>query len=305
MNPSNLWSRMAQECVAMAHHASAAGMPLPNTLVKQLEVITTSGGEGSPATATQVARAHATLSKLVAPATPHTLLLLEVERERSPRLRFLGPVPFMRHMMVTAIICLLAFMGLALSPDINTESIADDIFTSHGTTLLLNLVFLILAAGIGGSFSALFTANKYIAECNFDPKFVGSYWNRFALGLIAGLILAELVPFDPSSLEGVTKPTLAMIGGFSASVVYLVMQRLVDSVKTLVIGNATDRVEARVEVARARQQMDAAKTRTSVTAHLEGLRDQLTGGADVTSLADRVTAILDELDPSREEPAPG
>jgi hypothetical protein len=295
---------MVKECEAMAHYATASGLPLTNTLVKQLEAITAEGGGASPATATQVARAHATLSKLVAPATPHTLLLLEIERERAPRLRFLGPVPFMRHMMLTAIVCLLAFIGLAMSPNINTDSIADDIFTSHGTTLLLNLVFLLLAAGIGGSFSALFTANKYIADCNFDPKFVSSYWNRFALGLIAGLILAEMVPFDPSSLEGVTKPTLAMLGGFSASVVYLVLQRLVDSVKTLVIGNATDRVEAKVAVTRAKEQVEAVKTRTSMTAHLESLREQLAGGADAASLTGRVTAILDELDPGREEPAP-
>ena len=40
---------------------------------------------------------------------------------------------------------------------------------------------------------ALFEANKYVVASTFDPKYESSYWIRFVLGLIAGLLLSKFV----------------------------------------------------------------------------------------------------------------
>ena len=114
-------------------------------------------------------------------------------------------------------------------------------FESNGIPLLLNLLFLLTAAGLGACFAALFQANRYIADCTFDTKFESSYWIRLILGLMAGLILSQMIPLsEGSNAIAVTKPTLAMLGGFSAAVVYRIMHRLVEAVESLVKGETRD-----------------------------------------------------------------
>lgn len=58
-----------------------------------------------------------------------------------------------------------------------------------------------------------------------------SDWVRFNLGLIAGMVLAVLVPIDTGS-KTFERPLLALLGGFSASVVYRILQRLVDTLES-------------------------------------------------------------------------
>src|SRR5262245_23766312 len=80
-----------------------------------------------------------------------------------------------------------------------------------------------------GSMREAHTVVNIRSNCKFSaevlqacPHLQHLYWIRFALGLLAGVLLAELVPTDTSHsvYHGVAKPTLALLGGFSASVVY-------------------------------------------------------------------------------------
>ena len=56
-------------------------------------------------------------------------------------------------------------------------------------------------AGMGASFAVLFEVNRYTLKAAFDPIYEPFYWIRFALGLIAGVLLAELVPADTSTIR--------------------------------------------------------------------------------------------------------
>ena len=47
--------------------------------------------------------------------------------------------------------------------------------------------------GAGGIVCSALEINTYTLKAAFDPLYEPSYWTRFALGLIAGVLLADLV----------------------------------------------------------------------------------------------------------------
>lgn len=112
------------------------------------------------------------------------------------------------------------------------------------------------------------------------------------LGLIAGLILVELLPenlFAESSLGAFGKPALAMMGGFSASAVYRLLQRMVEVMETVVRGDSgqqaaamqSQRVSAESESIRARGELAAGlldlQREMQADPRLDQVRQQLTG----------------------------
>jgi hypothetical protein len=196
----------------------------------------------------RLVRAHAELVHIVAPATPRTILLLSQERES--RLTMLGPVRLVRHMLIVVIVLLAAFVLLAASPYVSQGS--GDISNSSGVPLLLNELFLLTAGGLGAAFSSLFTASRYIKAGTYDPKHESTYWLRLILGLMAGLLLPALIPTGADSTE-LSKPLLALLGGFSASVLYRILERLVQTVASLVRGETHEQQAEQLADAVARQ----------------------------------------------------
>ena len=53
---------------------------------------------------------HQELNRIVAPATPQSVVLIRNEKKSASHLRFLGAVPIVRHIMVTSMFFLLAFI---------------------------------------------------------------------------------------------------------------------------------------------------------------------------------------------------
>ena len=223
-NEYSLEEQIRRECEAMAKYAFASGRTVPEALVESLQTLSTqesretgetveagkrpseadaAEGKEAPDTTTSTSRAralakiHKDLAEIVAPATPRTILLLAIESAKGGFFHFLGPVPLIRRMMLAAIIALVSFIVVSMSKDVNTVSITENVFMSSGTALLKNLLFLLSAAGLGASFAGLFQANRYVAHGTFDPQYESSYWIRFVLGLMAGIMLAELIPVDP------------------------------------------------------------------------------------------------------------
>jgi hypothetical protein len=272
----------------MASYALASGLRVPSSALVSihaaraaLDVMPNGTHEGiagdnevsGPAeTVRRLVQTHDQLAQLVTPATPRTLLLLQTEAQHASFWRFLGPVRLVRHMVLLAALSLVAFVLTALSPRVNTAS--GDIFTSSGLSLLVNEVFLLSAAGVGAAFAALFTANRYISNGTYDPKYESSYWIRFILGLIAGMVLAVLVPIDTGS-RSFERPLLALLGGFSASVVYRILQRLVDTLESLVQGDARDVAAVRESVLRAQAEEQRMQDRLRLSSSLLELREQL------------------------------
>ncbi len=295
--PDGLFDELFAEVDAMAKYALASGLRIsPSDLYSAINpdgsLESAPDGSRTEATVRRMAEVHHQLAKLIAPATPRTILLLSRERKNA-RLSFLGPVRLVRQMMLVSIISLTTFVLTALSPLVNDSS--GDIFRSSGWELFLNEVFLLSAAAIGAAFGALFQANRYIATGTYDPKFEASYWVRFVLGLIAGIVLPALIPVEGG--HSLSKPLLALLGGFSASVVYRIMSRLVDTLESLVEGDARDALDAQQEVLRAQLAEQRMQDQLRLAGIVVKLRDQLNTGTGTDDLRTAVTRLLDELAP--------
>lgn len=134
----------------------------------------------------------------------------------------------------------------------------------------------------------------------YDPKYESSYWLRFILGLMAGLLLALLVPV--SSGEGSTpldRPVLALLGGFSAAVLYRILERLVAGVESIVQADSRQLRVAEREAAEARATIDAARDRLTLVAELRNVQDRARAGSPSSEVADALDDVLEGLLPTQ------
>lgn len=324
--PVSLTDRVLRECEAMMRHAFASGASVPGEHMAMLERIAAErardrahpsvADEGFPssedgpasaalplaASAAQAAQVlsqiHASLTKIVAPATPRTILLLDQELRKGGLSRSFGAVPLVRHMMLAALISLCGLIATGVSPQVNEATVTLGLLKNSGLILLLNILFLLCAAGIGASFSALFTANHYVSAGTFDPKYDSSYWVRFFLGLIAGVILTTLVSIEGSEPAHVfAQPTLALIGGFSANVVYRIIDRLVDAAESPFRADPRDVHAAQQLAAKGRYEQQLAETKARLAGILVQFQRRLDSGEDSAGLAQDIEKIVGDLVP--------
>jgi hypothetical protein len=108
------------------------------------------------------------------------------------------------------------------------------VFGATGDTKLYNALELVAAAGLGAIFYGLHKANRYVTRGSYDPKYEASYWIRFTLGIVAGILLAVVLEVGGN----LSKPVLALLGGFAAEAVYKILVRFVEMLETLVDGTA-------------------------------------------------------------------
>ena len=250
----------------------------------------------------QLVRAHAELVRIVAPATPRTILLLSDERQSAMSL--LGPVRLIRQMLVAVLILLAVFVGLSVTSYVNAEATSGDILRSTGVPLLVNELFYIAAGGLGAAFSALFTAYRYISDGTYDPKYESTYWLRFILGMMAGLLLPVLIPLG-SSEEAFTKPLLALLGGFSAAVLYRILERLVGALESLVRGDSRELRVARRESDSARAAEQTGAELLAHVAELWRIEQQARAGGEPVMIADALGQVVRTLLPAAHPDADG
>jgi uncharacterized membrane protein YgcG len=308
--------QILRECEEMAQFAFGMGRAVPGRTVEVVETALiarsdaeAAGGAYRPdaAEVRRLSTAHQELSRLVAPARPNCLVLMDEEARAAGMLHFLGPVGLVRRLMGAAILCLATFIGLALfqgvGPDFDaTVAGTGGVLSGSGLKLLGNMLFYIASAGLGASFGLLYEVNGYIVERTFDPKYESSYWIKLVLGMIAGFILVTLVPIDAGTAS-FALPTIAMLGGFSASAVYRILNRLVQAVESMVRGDAKEMLSARENAARARAEEQEAQTRMKMAAGLLQLQQQLSSGVNNEDAKRRLNEILASVMPSYASPA--
>lgn len=320
---SKLREQLLNESAAMAQYAFAAGLKVPPKLVGLLESQIIDGQDvrhqrifddksphpdpiplntSSPGKCgngiMQLAMIHEKLSRIVEPAKPRSILLLAEESDRKSLWRFLGPVPLVRQMMFAALLSTAAFILIGLSTNVRSDPVAGNVLTSFGWDLFCNELFFLAAAGVGASFAALFQVNRYIVDGTFEPKYQSSYWIRFVLGLISGLILACLVPIETSeSTFMLTKPLLALLGGFSSAVVYRILTRLVTTVETLVSGETRDIIAARVQESKAQFAEQTIQHRLKIASDLLRIQQQILPGDTPEAVRNKIDGVLNDLLP--------
>jgi len=303
---SSMREQLLHESIEMIRYAFAKGKGVPTAVVDVVEQYQSQSQRpgAKPLDPTALVQAHGRLAKLVAPATPMGIVLLS-GASGGDRWSFLGPVPLVRRLMKTALACVAAFMLLSLTKLVNGTDI--DVLHSRGVELLVNELFWLSAAGIGASFTMLFQVNEYIARSNYDPKYEPSYWIKFFLGVMAGFILVTLLPLPESTAaEGagtlsLMKPTLAMLGGYSASAVYRILTRLVEAIESLFRGNTRDIIAEREQAVVARAAEESSSARVRLAARLVSLQQVAAAGGSGDDLAARIHEIITSLTPEAGE----
>jgi len=270
--------QLHEECIAMASYASNNGLNANPDDINQLSQFYTLRFD--QINIKRLYEIHKHLSTVIEPATPSAITLIYREKKRNHFFHFLGPVPLIRQLSGISIFFLIMLISIGLSPHVNENTIIHGIMMNQGIELLLNLLFLLACAGLGASFSALFQANNYIASMNYDPRYDSSYWSKILLGLIAGLILVELLPteiYQEGSMKTFGKPALAILGGFSATLVHRVLQRLVDTLESLFKGDPSSSRQAIEATARAKLSEEKTKWDMEAIAKIMNFQAQLDG----------------------------
>jgi len=181
--------------------------------------------------------------------------------------------------------------------------VGEAVLGSETTDRLWNSLFLIAVAGLGAAFYALYTAAAYVRNNSYDQHYEPTYWMRFVLGLVGGFSLAVLIGDEFIGDETLGITVLAFVGGFSADVVYRVLQRIVETIDTLVRGSGKERVADRERAARDRAANETAEQRIRLAAPLIALDAQLEQ-IDDAEVRRRLAEIIRRTLPFQ-EPAPG
>jgi hypothetical protein len=110
----------------------------------------------------------------------------------------------------------------------------------------------VCGAGLGASFYVLTKAQPYLQNRSYDPKYNNTYICRFVIGVVAGVILARIgnviITGDKSGtmVSNLGPGVIAIIGGYSAEAVQLILQRLADIITTMVRGDSSAEAKARL-----------------------------------------------------------
>lgn len=302
-----------QDSNLMLRYALNKGIAIPASIVKTLEgyVVKDSIDKGhtdfnsvtyDPDVVNDLkslVNTHERLIKIVYPATPDSIRYLIDEENKPSYLKFLSPISFVRQMMGAAMICLVVFMLLSMLTYVSFAA-DDNVMGGSGLPMLSNLLFFMAAAGLGASFAELFEADEYITKGTFDPIFLSSYWMRFTLGLIAGMLLATLIPMDEANtkLELLARPTLAMVGGFASSLVYRILKRFVETVE-IMFGGKSKAIKV-INREKSKLLGDIKNTRAKFTRQIAELSEALNAGVDPQKVKEKVEKIFDELVPPQE-----
>jgi hypothetical protein len=212
--------------------------------------------------ATQLAyRLHGQLAALVRPATPGSI---EASKPRVGMLRLTSP------RLSDALLAITIF-ALAIY-------VAGTYFKASNTLLpvaLRDQLFHVGAALLGASFSGLYTAYKYLTARTFDPQYNATYYLRLALGTVSGVILANigtsLFQSQSMSVQIAAPSALALVGGYSAEAVNLILQRVADTLVAAVRGAGDEALKARQAQVQADVKGARVEDRQATTAELAEL----------------------------------
>jgi hypothetical protein len=282
------------------------GVRVPASLVHATDQFEAALERNGPIDMAALAGAHERLSRLVAPARPGTVYLLDLRFHQQGRERSsLGPIALVRHLVRVAMACVAVFIVLSVVTMV--EANPSIILYGHDLVILeviLERVFWLSAAGIGASFAMLFQLNDEIAQRTFDPDQSASVWVKFFLGVVAGFILVALVPMDgtiDSGAEALGPPTVALLGGFSASAVYRILTRMVEALESVFTGGTREQVAAAEKAASVRAAEEGTQARMAVAGQLMEIQQQLAAGMSGQEAAGRIKQVVAALVPASGE----
>jgi hypothetical protein len=200
----------------------------------------------------------------VAPATPKSIHDTTNENQKD--------IPFIKSLRILSIGFLTVYIILGI--------ILLWGYTNSDLKRILEPLYILIAAGLGASFYALYTANRYVVARTFDSYYKTFYWTRIALGMIAGYILSLIIApgginTSDSILKNITPSLVALLGGYSAEAVNQILRRLVEMLITLVKGDAQAIIKSREEEIKAKLAAQYNKLRLESAADMVELYQKL------------------------------
>jgi hypothetical protein len=327
----SLKEQLVRESCSMARRLVTNGIRVPPGLIHAADQFESALVHKKPIDMVGLAGTHERLARLVAPAKPGTLYLLDVNfHQRGARGSSLGPVKLVRDLVRVAMACVAIFIVLSVIALVDAHAAVDvfgvepdggatraaraagDNHTMLIVKIILERVFWLSAAGIGASFAMLFQLNDQIVNRTFDPDENASYWVKFFLGLVAGFILVALIPIDTGSgAEGATTgaqalgpPTIALLGGFSASAVYRILTRMVEALESIFSGGVKEQAAAAEKAASTRANEESAQGRMAVAGQLVNVQQKLAAGMSSQEAVRQLQQVVAALAPSAFEFTP-
>jgi len=183
--------------------------------------------------------AHNLLCENVAPATPKSIVYTRKMYEKGNKKSIFNKLPLLRNLMLLSIFFLMAFVATGTTDEVNNESLKNGIMGSSGWSLFFNLSYLGSVAGLGVLFYLLKEVSTSLKRATLVPEDSISYMSQILLGIMAGLILSEiLAPYiiDPNSQVSMfNKSVLALIGGFSSDAIFSILQGMINKIKSIFI----------------------------------------------------------------------
>lgn len=234
----------------MYEFAAGNGYDVPPSLIKKRAMLAAKEQFGFEETdLEELATIHQQLNRIVAPATPQALLLLASERERGAFLSFIALIPIVRQIIIVSLLFLTMFIVIGQMEMVNQQNLTAGILGNQGLVAIVILFYLVSCAGLGACFTSLYRLKEFLTEANYDARYNSTYWASILLGVIAGLFISELLyatlfsasasSDSPNTITNMGKPALALLGGFSANMVYKMLQRIVESIESLFRGDQT------------------------------------------------------------------
>ncbi len=183
---------------------------------------------------------------------------------------------------------------------LNRPCVAEDVLSAAGVDQLIRLAFYMSSAALGASFAALYKANFYLSKGTYDPSYQASYWIRFTLGIIAGLLLALLVSERAMQSEGflsngVARPLLAILGGFSADLLYTFLNRMVETFKSLFESSTEDILNAKEMEAKAKLAGLEVEGRMNLVQDLMRVQQEIGKSNDPEEVKKQLNELLQNL----------
>jgi ElaB/YqjD/DUF883 family membrane-anchored ribosome-binding protein len=331
---------LTAECESMLHYAVGQAIKIPDELTSALEHL----DKNQPKlTLANTVKLHNRLADVVAPAMPHTIHTLMNDPHKGTLLGIFGPLPNVRYLIVAALLFTSMFVATSLSSHVNYKNLEAGIYSMQGWELFIVLMFLMSASGLGACFNALFSSYRYVSNATYDTRYDSSYWIRIILGLMAGLVMSQVISLESlTSFQTVTmasatasqaasgpqesaasaalatsasktkdhppaggvafgKPLLALLGGFSAAMVYTVLQRLVDTVESLFKSGGGESAAIQKEAAmRSKMERQLSESRMAITGDLIALHEAVKNGASQAYVMELAAKALENIRPNRE-----
>ncbi len=278
------------ECAVMLRFLMANGRRVPPSVVAKVAA----GDFADEVDLRSLTRIHDELAELAAPATPRSLLGLEQEQARKSLLKFLGPVRLARHLAIIALLLLAAVTAIEVTHGKSGET-GELLDFSTNPSDWVHLAILAILAALGATFAGLFRLHRELAKSSYDPTTESVYWSQIVLGVVAGLLLSEFL--TTAAEHPVSRPLLALIGGFSGVVVNTILNRLVESVEQLFGGSREKTADETEEQTRRRCAEAVTQARLEMAIELFQIQRQLDTGVPHAVVGHAIAGLLDSLLP--------